>query len=233
MWALGFLLAFVIFSIAIHLLTKLLPSKVRSYVWLLVAGTVISFPFWHYLYPSYWDFQSLCERTDRYSVMRTIEVKNIYVNSSPFSAYALSTRRGFIGFEMREGEFANVRYVRNDNWTSDACQAACANPSISIWEKECEPTCLTKSYIERPEFGYTVTFAHIWLINDRLQRDRQAAVDLAGRELAVALNYRYFPYGNGLAKILGLSSGDAPTKSCPSKVDIWNYDFLKPASTNR
>jgi len=43
--------------------------------------------------------------------------------------------------------------------------------------------------------------------------------------------YRYYPYGNGFAKIFGLASGTAPSLSCEYENGIYRFNFLKPASS--
>jgi hypothetical protein len=228
MFALGFLLVLAIALVAIHFLTRIFPPKARPYAWLSVVALAVSFPFWHYLYPSYREFVALCARSDLYVVMKTVEVDYAYSDSGGFSAYRKLDSRGFKGFEIKQGRLGYFRYLRSDNWASPACQRECADPSLLVWEKTCEVNCLTKTPILAPEFEYTSNYSTTELVEGRLVQQRQAVLTPSGEELAAARNYIYYPYGTGAARILGMASGDPPKVSCRAEKNIWTLEFLRP-----
>ena len=228
MFAFGFLLALVVALSAIHFLTRIFPPRARPYVWLSVVALAVSFPFWHYLYPSYREFVSLCARADLYAVTKTVEVDYAYSDGSSFSAYRQLDSRGFKGFEIKQGSLGYFRYLRSDNWASHVCQRDCANPSVFVWEKTCEVNCLTKTPILAPEFEFKSNFSTTELVKGRLAQQRSAVLAPSGEELAAERSYIYYPYGTGAARILGMASGDPPKLSCRAEKSIWTLDFIRP-----
>src|SRR5437868_5288744 len=154
MFGVGFLLVLALALLAIHLLTWLFPPKARPYVWLAVVAFAVTSPFWYHLYPSYREFMALCERPDRYVLLKSVDVDYAYSDSGSFRAYRQNDGRGFKGFEVKQGQLGYFRYTRSENWPSYACQRDCAGPSVFVWEKRCEVSCLTKIAIPAPEFEY-------------------------------------------------------------------------------
>ena len=228
MFAIGYLLALAIALGVIDSLTQMLPPRARPYAWPAIAAVAVSFPFWHYLYPSYREFVALCARSDLYVVMKVVEVDYAYSVESSFAAYRQLGMRGFKGFDVKRGQLGNFRYARNDNWESSACQRDCADPSVFVWEKTCEVSCLTKTPILEPEFKLKFNYSTTELVEGRLLLTRSAMLAPSGEELAVNRSYTYYPYGNGLAKILGMASGEAPKLSCRAEKSIGNLEFIQP-----
>jgi hypothetical protein len=228
MFAIGFLLALMVALGMIYVLTRIFPSRARPYVWLSVLTLAISFPFWHYLYPSYREFVALCARSDLYVVMKAVEVDYPYSGSGSFWAYRQLDSRGFKGFEIKQGDLGYFRYSRNENWASPACQRDCANPSVFVWEKTCEVNCLVKTPIRTPEFELKSNYSTTELVEGRLVQQTSAALAPSGEELAAARSYIYYPYGTGLARILGMASGDPPKLSCRAEKSIWDLEFIRP-----
>lgn len=231
MFSIGFLLLLAIAIIAINLFTRTFPLKVRPYVWPAVVAFAVSFPFWHYLYPSYREFLALCERSDRYVLLKTVDVDYAYSDSGSFGTYHQHEGRGFKGFDIRRGELGYVRYTRNENWDSLACQRDCANPSSFVWEKTCEVNCFTKTAIHAPEFEYKSSFTTKELVKERLVQQRSAMLTMYGEELSVTLNYIYYPYGTGFATVLGMASGSPPKLTCRTNKDGEMQEFMKPRKT--
>lgn len=228
MFAIGFLLAFAVALGVIHFLTRILPPRKRPYAWLCVVALAASFPFWHYLYPSYRDFVALCARADLYVVMKTVEVDYAYFDGSSFAAYRQLATRGFKGFEVKEGRLGYFRYARSDNWASPACQRDCANPSVFAWKETCEVNCLTKLPIQTPEFELKSNHSTSELVEGRLFQQRSAVLAPSGEELAANRSYIYYPYGTGAARILGMASGEPPKLSCRDERRIWTQEFIRP-----
>lgn len=231
MFAIGFLLVLTLALVAIHFLVRRFPPKARPYIWLVAVALAVSFPFWHYLYPSYREFIALCERSDRYVVLKTVAVDYAYSDSGIFWAYRQLDGRGFKGLEIKQGQLGYFRYVRSDNWASSTCQRDCANPSVFVWEKTCEVNCLTKTAILAPEFEYTSNYSITELVEGRLVQQRSAVLAPSGEELSVIRNYNYYPYGTGAARILGMASGSPPTLSCRTDKSFEMQEFIKPRTS--
>lgn len=237
MFALGFLVVIGILLLVLGGVAGLFPTKLRFYFVAAVIAIPVSFPFWHYLYPSYQTFQDLCASADRYVIKKIKQVDFAYAESC-YAAYSLTKDRPFKGYECPYRLEANpqatekvyARFSRGANWSSPTCQAQCVQRDFyASWEKSCQEACFEATQISQPSFLYKSTFSIVPLVVDRLIEHRTQMFGETGEELATSRNYFYYPYGNGLAKILGLASGDAPTKSCgtPNK-NIWSLDFLKP-----
>jgi hypothetical protein len=228
MFAIGFLLALAVALGVTHLLIRMFPAGARLYVWLSVVALGVSFPFWHYVYPSYWEFVRLCERSDLYVAMKPVEVDYPYFDGGSFAAYHLLGTRGFKGFDIKQGRLGYFRYEQSENWTSPSCQRDCANPSVFVWEKTCEVSCLTKTQVPAPSFELKSNYSTSELVEGRLVQQRSAVLAPSGEELAVNRSYIYYPYGTGAARILGMASGEPPKLSCRSEKSIWSLEFLRP-----
>ena len=228
MFAIGFLVALAVALGVIHFLTKVFPAKARPYVWLFVASLTFSFPFWHYAYPSYREFVTLCARSDLYAVIRTAEVNYPYFDGGSYGAYRTLGTRGFKGFDTKQGRLGYFRYSRNDTWASSTCEQDCADPRILVWEKTCEVNCLKRTPIPAPEFELRSNYSTTELLPERLVEQRSAVLAPSGEELAVNRSYIYYPYGTGAARILGMASGDPPKLSCRAEKSIWSLEFISP-----
>jgi hypothetical protein len=227
-FAIGFVLALTVALGVIHVLTRLFPASARRYVWLLVVVLGVSNPFWHYAYPSYREFVALCARPDLYAMTKTVEVDYPYFDGSSFAAYRQFGTRGFKGFDVKLGRLGYFRYSRSDDWASSACQRDCGDPSIFVWEKTCEVTCLTKTPIPAPELELKSNYSTTELVEGRLVLQRSAVLTPSGEELAAERSYTYYPYGTGVARVLGMASGDPPKLSCRADRSIWSMEFVRP-----
>ncbi|TAE33767.1 MAG: hypothetical protein EAZ92_00360 [Candidatus Kapaibacterium sp.] len=241
MFFFGFLIAFAILVFIISLLTKLLPEKLRSKFVMIVIAIPITFPFWHYVYPSYYTFQELCASPERYVVRKVVEVDFLNEDGC-WRAFKKSESRAFKGFEcpwhvesppvIVQGVKPYARFVRGDNWDTPVCQDQCVKANYnSGWERECLSVCFKATHMPEPSFKYEVIFGDKQLVEDRLFERLIQFVDSNREELATLKDYTYYPYGNGFAKILGLASGSAPTTSCEKRFDIFELDFLKPSKS--
>jgi len=227
-FAIGLVLALAVALGLIQVLTRMFPASTRPYVWLSVVALAVTCPFWHYAYPSYQEFVALCARPDLYAVMRTVEVDYPYFDGGSFGAYRQLGTRGFKGFDVKQGRFGYFRYSRSEVWASSACQRDCGNPSVFVWEKTCEVTCLTKTPIPAPEFELKSNHSITELVEGRLVRQRSAVLGPSGEELAAERSYIYYPYGTGMARILGMASGEPPKLSCRAQRSIRSLEFLQP-----
>ena len=231
MFAIGFLLAFAVLLGIVHVLTLLFPSAARRYIWLSVVVVAVSIPFWHYVYPSYRTYLALCASPDLSVIPKKVEVDFPYYDGSSFFAYRKFVSRGFKGFDVKHGNLGYFRYSLSNDWSSASCQRDCENPSIFVWEKTCEVTCLNRASIPGPEYELKSNYSSTELVPGRLLRQRSAAIDPSGEEIASQLTYTYYPFGTGAARILGLASGDPPKLSCSAEKSIWSLEFFQPRTS--
>lgn len=240
MWALGFLVVVLVYFLFVGVVSRLLPGNYGLYLKMAAVGFPLSFPFWHFLYPSYHEFRQLCSREDRYFVAKIEKVDFLYSDSGCYHGFKVIKGTSFSGYECEHwrGETPDsyprtkhlYRFTPAENINSVSCKKACDSPSLSEWETYCQSVCFIGTEIQRPSFMYGTTSTSIAIVEDRLIKNRHAKVAPNGEDMAVVLDYVYYPFGNGWAKILGLSSGSAPTQSCEKKFDLYTYDFLRPIS---
>lgn len=238
MWALGFLVAVIGYFLFVGLVSRLLPAKYGLCLKLAAVAIPLSFPFWYFLYPSYHVFLQLCSLDDRYVVAKTEMVDFVYSDSGCYHGFKTIDGTSFLGYECEHwrGQTPDsyprtkrlYRFTRAENFNSASCENACKSTSLSEWEKHCQNDCFIGTEIQQLSFKYKTTYTSTAIDGDKLIRIRTAKVAPSGEDMAIMLDYVYFPFGNGWAQILGLSSGSAPTKTCEKKFDINRYDFLKP-----
>ena len=228
MWGLGFLLLIGIFVVLITLLLHQIPAKARPILTFLSVLIPVSFPFWYHIYPSYGEFQSLCQSDDRIRVIKIVPVDVVHEDSGCYNGIEALKKHNYKGFTCQHGA-----YQRGASWNTEQCQNDCPPQRDSIYsvQQKCIKHCLDEYYNYPKEF---VHFTHDYnykrteLIKGRLiQNERSLVTDKFG-VMATSINYRYYQYGNGFAKILGLSSGTAPSIECPTKVKI-NVRSIFPA----
>jgi hypothetical protein len=166
------------------------------------------------------------------------EVDYVYSDSGCYLGYTIIKDRPFKGYECEgwrkigDGKDGNVkklfRYSRGDNWSSSVCQNECIKRDYyANWEETCQSMCFRELEITQPSFKYGSKY-ETEVISDELEITRQSKTNEENEDMAVLKNYRYYMYGNGWAKILGMASGTAPSLTCKRKHDIYRYDFLKP-----
>lgn len=193
-----------------------------------MVGSAVAYPFLYKLYPSYRQFQALCERPGRFTVHKVIAVNSVYYDASAFFAYQFGQKHSFQSVDIKEGRLGYFRIKINDEWQAPACQSACGNPSIFIWEKDCLPSCITKMPIEAPELEPKFNFDQLELLEEKLTESRIVVTGPDGSKLATSSAYTYFTYGRGWARMLGAGSGDPPSQKCDHDKRLWDMSFLKP-----
>jgi hypothetical protein len=239
MWALGFLVAVLAYFMIVNLTAKAMSVAAGRTLWAIAVALPLSFPFWHYLYPSYQEFQRLCASDNRYVVSKVAEVDFVY-SESCYQGFLLSKEKAFKGYECMasRNELPDgypeartlFRFARNEVSNSPACVADCAPSSEFIWEKKCHKSCYSGVPIAAAEFPFAFSGSNVVLQDGRLRKIQKSMVGPANETLVTALDYVYYPYGHGFAKIFGMASGEAPTKSCTKVFNISLHDFLKPRS---
>jgi hypothetical protein len=212
----------------VTLFTLAFPKRARLFVWALVIGCAVAYPSIYKLSPSYERFQALCERPDRFVVHKVIPVRSVYYDASVSHAYRFSQKYHFESADIKEGRLGYFRIKVNDEWQQPTCQSACADPSILGWEKNCLPSCITKTPIDAPEFEPKFNSTQTYLLAEKLTESRIEVSAPDGSKLATSSAYTYYPYGTGWASLLGAGSGTPPSKECEHDRRLWDMPFLKP-----
>jgi hypothetical protein len=212
----------------VKLFTLLFPERARPKVWAAVIGCVVAYPFLYNLYPSYWQYKSLCERPERFVVRQVIPVRSVFYDASDFHAYRFAQKHHFESVDIKQGSLGYFRIKVNDEWHKPACQTACAVPGIIQWEKTCLQNCITKTPIGAPEFEQKFDSQQLELSEGTLSESRIVVHAPDGSQLAISSAYTYYPYGTGWARMLGAASGTPPSKSCEHDRQLWDMTFLKP-----
>jgi hypothetical protein len=194
----------------------------------LVIGCTVAYPFLYKLYPSYSQYQALCEHPDRYVVQQVIPVRSVFHDASVSNAYRFGQKHNFESVDIKEGRLGYFRIKVNDEWSKPACQSACTDPSVLGWEQSCLPKCITKTPIDTPEFEQKFDFQQIELMDGRLTESRVVVYAPDGSQLAIGSAYTYYPYGTGWARMLGAGSGTPPSETCDHDRRLWDMTFLKP-----
>lgn len=225
MFALGFLVAVVVFAILLVLVSKAFPpGRPRVIFVLCVLGAIAVYPFLYKVTPSYAAFLELCEAPGRVQLGRRQPVDYVLLEggSATFCERgpALIADRPYLGFDcLRAGKPrpALVRYARKPDWHAG-----------------CGLECFDATPLAAPEAPYEWKYrsgkvaGRVAIVTYDGTGDRVASpkeppdeklsfsdrVLWSGGEIGFARDYTYFPYGEGWAKILGLASGSAPSKRC-------------------
>lgn len=219
---------------SVSVFTLLFPKRLRLFVWIAVIGFVSAYPFLYKLYPSYSEFQALCNNPERYTVKRVVPVRSVFVdgeNSSDREGYQLSKKLNFESADIKQFKVGYSRIEPSPEWHTPACQTACANLSPIPWEQNCLPSCITKTPIQAPEFEHKFDHQLIERMEDRLVESRVVVHEPDGKQLAISSGYTYFQYGRGWARLLGASSGTPPSIECDHDPRLWALSFLKPITS--
>ena len=223
MFAIGLLLLAGLFMLLLILSSKILPRGLPRFAYFVaVIGALAIYPFAYKLTPTYAKFNELCNRTDRYQVLKTRPVSYIYVeagfSSDCTKGPAFIAKRGYAGFDCslrsRDGT-ALYRYTRK-----------------TIWHEACGLECFDAVRQAVPETDYRFEYRYGFVDGDQsiitdgygvkrsgASRDdaKLAFTDRLIAEdgvVAYGRDYVFLPYGNGWAKILGMASGSAPAQTC-------------------
>jgi len=239
-WALGLLILTLLYLAAAGLLARLLPTVAKIVFCLIALGVPISLPYWYLFYPSFGEFERLCASDDRRVVKHTKKLDFLY-SQSCYGAFHHSKDRAFKGYEceywprtqprLSAGEVHYFRFTRGRNWGTAICQSECANRGYYHgWEDYCLAECFDGTEISEPSFKYEPVQSVTSIVDGRLVRTRTAIVNDNLGEMVVSNEYTYFPYGDGFARVLGMSSGSAPTLTCERKANTYGLEFLEPNS---
>jgi hypothetical protein len=238
MFALGFLFIVAVFLFVLILSSKLLPSGLARFIYVVaVLGALVAYPYAYKLTPAFSDFNELCERADRYQVPRSKPVSFILIEWG----YATDCTKG-------PGFVDGYSYAGFDcQFRSNDDKGLYRYTKMPTWHSGCGLECFERSPLEKPEstyssedrYGYVqgknaILTGGYGIARGASSRDDQKLVfhdRLLVDEgvMAYGRDYTYYPYGNGWAKILGLASGSAPAFSCKTRfVPMDLRDAYKP-----
>jgi hypothetical protein len=205
-------LAFVgIYFLIMRKISKIFPKKYQQWLFVcFVFALPVGYLNWYPLYPSYKEFTELCEH-DRNNVFQTKQVNIIKVPRDHITNdYIRKEKTDPI---VKRSLYQAVEYEgygrKNDYWRMNVSNGALM-PKVAI-----------KKFIN----DYSVTNKTQWLVPQSLQVDIYEVVDPELGVMGNSKNYTYYPYGNTWAKLLGMSSGNAPNRRCQKR---WvDYDIFK------
>lgn len=227
MWGLGLLLlVFLYISIATGVASIFPRAKFWVNIIFLAMPFLLAFSFC--LAPSFYQFINLCSQSSRFDVIKNVDIEYIPEFGSCGSAYEVMSKKNYLGFECKKVR-SLARYTKNDKFVSVDCQTSCAIANIWEWERKCLEQCFSELKIDdlSESVGFRFRYKSNDLLEGRIREIEQSVLDRDEEVLARVLNYQYYLYGNGLAKILGGDSGDAPVISCSTEYDIFSFDFLE------
>ncbi|TQV88270.1 hypothetical protein [Aliikangiella coralliicola] len=200
---------------------------------------VILFPTWffigHKLYPSYHQFQALCEANDRKEIFETKAVDYLYLGRASSCERGLNYLNFYKGIECtfapkEDNEPGAVkglfRFSRGKSWTDSSCSEQCSSKPQKHEESECYLACSEKKIINSISNPYVFDYTRTPLVKKRLYL-RETSMLENEEVLARSRNYTYYPFGEG-AKMLNLSAGSAPYSNCDSSIFINVTDVFIP-----
>ncbi|NRB39941.1 MAG: hypothetical protein HRU20_15980 [Pseudomonadales bacterium] len=237
MLGIGLLICLAIYIAIIKLLVRIIPSRTHKAVLVFMAVAFpLIYPFLHKIYPSYHQFISLCEASDRKIIHSIKHIDYLYLGSSSMCKNGFEDLANYKGIECdykpkenREpgNDRGTFRYIRGENWSSPSCGENCLTKPYRIQKEECQLSCMESVKIEKFTNPFDHRFIKKEIIINKLYLNESTIID--GEEvLAVLKNYIYYPYGNTWAKILGASSSLAPRSYCENKLFIHNTEVYKP-----
>ena len=214
-------------------------TRTRKYkiVIIFLAVTIpVIYPFSYNIYPSHYKFVELCEADDRKIIHKTKNIDYLFLGEYSLCHDGFKYLNRYKGIECgykpkENGERGNVRgvyrYIKGENWASSSCGENCLNKPYRSQKEECQLACMQSVNIDQftNPFDYELTKKTI--VNNRLYAIESKLI-ADGEVLAEYKNYTYYPYGNTWAKLLGASSGNAPTLSCEERKWIDSTEVYLP-----
>ncbi|AMC35354.1 hypothetical protein VN23_12405 [Janthinobacterium sp. B9-8] len=223
MFAIGFLLLAGFIFLLLILSSKILPPGLPRVIYIVfVLSALAIYPFAYKLTPAYAKFIELCNKTDRYQVLKTRPVSYIYIEAGYSSdctqGPAFIAKHGYAGFDCSlrgKDETALYRYTKKANWHRD-CGLECFDAARLKLPETNYRSEHRYGFIDGDRsiltYGYGVVESSVLRDEDKLDfTDRLFVEDGV---MAFGRDYIFWPYGNGWAKILGMASGDAPSQKC-------------------
>lgn len=183
------------------------------------------------LSPAYFGFLKLCDADDRKLINKVQPVEYMFIQEHNCGKY-LEYLDGYQGYECsgsvrRNNNWINenYRFAKSQDW--DSCFAGCGSlPRVSE-QKACWVSCLEKTIIKSISNIYSYDISSGWVEEGKISFSKSTYTQ--GTEvLATSSNYRFYPYGNKSARILGASSGSAPTIECAERVFVKDTDVFIP-----
>ena len=197
----------------------------------LVAAFFIGIPFFlvygYQLGPDYRKFKGLCKATDRKVVHQTRAVDYLFVNDGTRCGAVDEYLARFKGIECSDSSLrASFRYSKGQQW-NQACTSRCSSIHAPSERDRCKLSCTEKSPIADITNPYERLRSRKAVIEDKLSLLETRFVE-GDVVLGAVRNYQFLPYGNSWARILGGSSGAAPSESCPESMDLSILDIYRP-----
>lgn len=237
MYGIGLLILLAIYAGIIKLLVRFIRSrKCKAIIISIAVAVPLIYPYIHLVSPSYSDFVELCEADDRKKIRSTKNIDYLYLGQASMCYNGFKYLSNYKGIECEfkpkeNGEIGSVRgiyrYIKGENWLDSSCGESCLTKRSLSLKEECQFSCMKAVTIEQFTNPYEFKIRTGAIIRNKIDI---AIVEFfyRGERMAEYKNYTYYPYGNTWAKILGGSSGSAPSSRCKNRVSVNVTEFLRP-----
>lgn len=190
-------------------ISKVLPKKYQQYLFIFFALALpVGYLNWYPLYPSYKEFIRLCEH-DRGNILKTKQVDIIKVTEQ----HILNNyfRKNISDPIITSNKYQAFEYKGRKAYGA-AYRKASKNWRVNISNGNLMPHVQITSF----QNDYSIK-SRVWLVKNSLRVEVNELIDSELGLMANSKNYSYYPYGNTWAKVLGLSSNNAPRKNCAER----------------
>jgi len=194
-------LAFIwVYFLIIRKTSKIVSKKYQQHLFVFFAFALpIGYLNWYPLYPSYKEFIKLCEN-DRTNIFQTKQVNIIKVPRDHIGNDYIRKKK--IDPVVKKSLYEAIEYEgygRNKNYWRMNVTDGILMPKVEIINFKND---------------YSINHKSGWLFSKSLLVDIYEVEDPELGVMGNSRNYRYYPYGNTWAKLLGMSSGNAPSMQC-------------------
>jgi hypothetical protein len=241
MFFFGFLFVIGIFFCLLFFSRKAFPKgRPRNIYLCTVMGVLAFYPFAYLLTPAYSTFKELCQQANGFQIQKRLHVSFISsefdIGNDCAKGPAYIAKQGYAGFDCKgnNGLFT-YRFSKTATWR-EGCGLECFQ-SVRLEVPQA-------NYRREYRYGFVagknpkVTSGYGANMQNVIQQDSKLVftdqlVVHNDEVLAYSRAFRYYPYGNGWAQILGLASGTAPSQSCSPTFGLMDLrKVFPPLETN-
>ena len=204
-------------------------TLIKLIVYLIAFALPVLYPFAYKHTGAYKEFEALCAASTRTQILKSIKT-DIFQTSYWESGYKALHEKSYSSFAYkRYDDYRFNIYTPTDSYKTNECKVACEK----YFSKACSTQCLTLSKYtnEAPFLEYKSYYDGKILPSNFISETHKSIERLGNDEIGVIAeksDYRYYPYGNGFAKILGAASGSAPSINCKEYSQFNYYEITPP-----
>lgn len=234
MFGLGFLIIVTLYLAIPLLIWKYFKGLTKKFGVIILLLLPLIPIFYFYFFSSYSKFRSLCNGSNRY-IVNSIDVDYIPPFSGCKNGFDVMVSKNYKGFECESYQgkanefprsFSLYQFIPNEHWNLDECKHACFKGQPYAWEETCLDVCFSKIPISVSSAELEFKSGHSNSPTSRIGLKTNYVINKQKKTIASAINYEYYIFGNGVAKVLGGGSGDAPRLKCEKEYSVFDLDFL-------